>query len=153
MKILIGTDGSEFSHAAINKCCDLFANSDGVEFKVIAAMEATVPISTEPFAVSAEYYQRLINDVRGKARQDVDNATGLIRSHCPDSKIDIAGEVIEGPPAKVLIEAAKEWEADMIVVGAHGRGFWGRLLLGSVSSAVVHHAACSVLVVRHGDEK
>jgi nucleotide-binding universal stress UspA family protein len=53
-----------------------------------------------------------------------------------------------GMPEQILLETAKEWNADLIVVGSHGRGFWGRMLLGSVTDALVHHAPCSVLVVR-----
>jgi nucleotide-binding universal stress UspA family protein len=53
-----------------------------------------------------------------------------------------------GKPATEIIKAAKEWPADLIVIGSHGR--WGveRLLLGSVAEAVMRHAACPVLVVR-----
>ena len=58
-----------------------------------------------------------------------------------------------GRPAQVIVEAAERWGADVIVAGSHGHGFWGRLAIGSVSDAVLHHAPCSVLVVRSGTEE
>ena len=47
----------------------------------------------------------------------------------------------------------KVWKADLIVVGSHGYPTWERLLLGSVSQAVVSHAKCSVEVVRLPEQK
>jgi nucleotide-binding universal stress UspA family protein len=52
---------------------------------------------------------------------------------------------IEGNASSVLLEASKT--ADMLVVGTRGRGGFARLLLGSVSSAIVHHAVCPVVIV------
>jgi nucleotide-binding universal stress UspA family protein len=54
----------------------------------------------------------------------------------------------EGSPVHVLIEAATEFAADMIVVGSRGRGPAASALLGSVSAGLVDHAPCPVLVVR-----
>jgi nucleotide-binding universal stress UspA family protein len=53
-----------------------------------------------------------------------------------------------GKPALKIIDAAKNWPADLIVMGSHGRGKIQGLLLGSVSQEVLHHASCPVLVVR-----
>jgi nucleotide-binding universal stress UspA family protein len=53
-----------------------------------------------------------------------------------------------GNPAAKIIEGAKGWPADLIVIGSHGRGGVQRLLLGSVAESVVRHAPCPVLVVR-----
>ncbi|MGH7353641.1 MAG: universal stress protein, partial [Candidatus Rokuibacteriota bacterium] len=47
-----------------------------------------------------------------------------------------------------IVRAVVEWPADLIVVGARGLGALARLVLGSVSEHVVHHAPCAVLVVR-----
>jgi nucleotide-binding universal stress UspA family protein len=63
-------------------------------------------------------------------------------------KIDTVVEL--GRPAQGIIQTATDWPADLIVVGSHGYGFWGRLALGSVSAGVVNHAPCSVLVVKSG---
>lgn len=52
-----------------------------------------------------------------------------------------------GSPGRAICTLAKTWEADLIMVGSHGRKGIGELLLGSVSNYVMHHAPCSVLVV------
>lgn len=54
----------------------------------------------------------------------------------------------EGEPGESIVAAAEAERAELIVVGSHGRGGVGRLLMGSVSEYVVRHAACPVLVVR-----
>jgi nucleotide-binding universal stress UspA family protein len=56
------------------------------------------------------------------------------------------GMVEDGNPAHRLVEAAVNWDADLIVVGAHGHGGLGPIV-GSVARAVLYHAPCSVLVV------
>jgi nucleotide-binding universal stress UspA family protein len=53
-----------------------------------------------------------------------------------------------GKPASEIVRTAKEWPADMIVIGSHGRHGIQRALLGSVAEAVMRHAPCPVLVIR-----
>lgn len=53
-----------------------------------------------------------------------------------------------GKPAAEIVQTAKEWPADVIVIGSHGRAGIERALLGSVAEAVMRHAPCPVLVVR-----
>ena len=54
----------------------------------------------------------------------------------------------EGKPADQILAAAREWEADVIVIGTHGRSGVSRLVLGSTAESVVRHALCPVLVVK-----
>ncbi len=56
--------------------------------------------------------------------------------------------VWDGEPGESIVEAARAESADLVVVGSHGRGGVGRLLIGSVSDHVVRHAPCPVMVVR-----
>jgi nucleotide-binding universal stress UspA family protein len=60
----------------------------------------------------------------------------------------VSEQLIEGDPKSQILDVAKEWKADMIVVGSHGRTGLNRFLMGSVSQGVVNHAHCSVEVVR-----
>jgi nucleotide-binding universal stress UspA family protein len=53
-----------------------------------------------------------------------------------------------GEPGQEICLVAKDWGADLIVIGRHARGGLSELLLGSVSNHVIHHADCSVLVVK-----
>ena len=55
----------------------------------------------------------------------------------------------EGDPATEILEAAQVFGADLIVMGTHGRGPIGRVVLGSVASAVMRKSACPVLTVTH----
>jgi nucleotide-binding universal stress UspA family protein len=54
----------------------------------------------------------------------------------------------EGKPAREIVVVAKEWNADLVVIGTHGRSGLGRVLLGSTAEAVLRHAPCPVLAVR-----
>lgn len=58
--------------------------------------------------------------------------------------------VVHGDPGTVICRIAEDEAFDLIVVGSHGSGFIKRVLLGSVSHHVLHHAPCPVLVVREG---
>ncbi|HEX8911794.1 MAG TPA: universal stress protein, partial [Humisphaera sp.] len=57
--------------------------------------------------------------------------------------------VREGQPQAEIVDAAREWGADLIVVGAHARGRLARFLVGSTAEWVVRHAHCPVTVVAH----
>jgi nucleotide-binding universal stress UspA family protein len=147
MKILIATDGSDYSTAAVKECCRMIVRPGETEVLIVSAYENAYPMAAEPFAISAEYYQQMDNAVREQASSFIDEAIEQIRTAFPENAVTISTEVLRGSPAQQIVERAKEWNADLIVVGSHGRGFWGRML-GSVSNGVVHHAPCSVLVVR-----
>jgi nucleotide-binding universal stress UspA family protein len=59
----------------------------------------------------------------------------------------------EGEPASQIVDAARDWGADMIVMGCHARGRLGDLLQGSTTRAVVRDAPCPVLIVTHEPRK
>jgi nucleotide-binding universal stress UspA family protein len=60
----------------------------------------------------------------------------------------VASIILEGDPAKTLVEEATRWKADLLVVGSHGHGAARGRLLGSVSQTVALEAPCSVEIVR-----
>lgn len=147
MKVLLATEGSEFSKAAIEKTCSIFDNSPRPEIRVVAAAKPAM-VPAEPFALSADYINELDDDSMRQAENIAGSAETAIRMRLPSIGQGLTTQVTQGPPAQVIVDEAEKWGADLIVVGSHGYGFWQRALLGSVSDAVVHHAPCSVLVVR-----
>jgi nucleotide-binding universal stress UspA family protein len=146
MKILITTDGSDFSKAAIEKCCQMVVKPEATAIKIVSVYELTLPLDV--FPSPTEFSERLENSAREQAEAFAEQAALMIREYFPNSNIDLTTQISTGAPEQVLIETAKDWNADLVVVGSHGRGFWGRMLLGSTTDALVHHAPCSVLVVR-----
>ena len=149
MKILMATDGSDFSKAAIDALANIVAKPDATNIKIVSAVERPIPIAAEPMAISAEYYNEMEQFGREQARKFLTEAETQIRALFPNAAPDLTTEVILGSPPRVLVEEAEKWGADLIVVGSHGYGFWSRLMLGSVSNSVVHNATCSVLVIRN----
>ena len=149
MKILVATDGSDCSKAAIDALVNVVANPETTAFKIVSAVEFSTMLPSNGFiAVSAEYYNDMQGSLREQAKQSVEQAETEIRSLFPGGLLDVTAEVLDGSPSRVIVETAENWEADLIIIGSHGYGFWSRALLGSVSDSVVHHAPCSVLVVR-----
>ena len=146
MKILLAVDGSVYSDAAVEALARRPWPPES-EVKVITAAEMPVPVGMEPWAVSADYFEELDKSVRKAAQTVLDSALVKLRT-IEDKTLKISSEIIQGPPRQVIVDVAESWRADLIVMGSRGLGAWNRLLLGSVSSAVVHHAKCSVEIVR-----
>ncbi|MGE2714295.1 universal stress protein [Mycolicibacterium litorale] len=76
-------------------------------------------------------------------------AAAVAEQAAGDGHLHVVQEVLTGNPAGALVDLSKD--ADIVVVGSRGLGAWGRRLLGSVSSAVVHHAHCPVAVIHDED--
>lgn len=148
MKILIATDGSEFSRAAIEKACEAVIIPEN-EVKIVSVYEDYASAAAEPFTVSAEYVKEMNRLGHENSAQAATQAEETIRACFPDAEIAISTKVAKGAPARAIVEEAEDWGADMIVMGSHGYGFWGRAVLGSVSNSVINHAPCSVFIVRN----
>jgi nucleotide-binding universal stress UspA family protein len=149
MKILIATDGSEFSDAAVETVCRMFKNSADTDVKIVSAYEQPLmAVAAAPYAIPAGYNPVYEKEMQELASQAVAAAERKISGRFPDLKLNVTTRVLCGPPERAIIDEAESWGADLIVVGSHGYGFWERMFLGSVSNSVVHHAPCSVLIVR-----
>jgi nucleotide-binding universal stress UspA family protein len=146
MKILLAVDGSPYSDAAIEEVLRRPWPAQS-EVKVITAFETPLTVGIEPWAATPTYFDQLENAVRAAAKAIIDGALEKLKT-IKDTTLKISSEAIQGPPRQVIVEEAERWGADLIIMGSRGLGAWNRLLLGSVSSAVVHHAKCSVEIVR-----
>lgn len=149
MKILLAVDGSDYSDAAIEAVTKRPWPS-GSELKVITAVETPVLIGMEPWMSSPEYFEQIETSVRDAAKTFIESSLQKLNK-IEDKTLKISSEIILGPPRQAIVDEAERWHADLIIMGSRGLGAWNRLLLGSVSSAVVHHAKCSVEIVRKHD--
>jgi len=121
----------------------------GSVFKVVS-VEEPVGNQMDPASISpvypASFVERLTTDARDRASSAVAKAKDILGG--AGMALDSGDSTPFGEPRSVILETAKEWGADLIVVGSHGRRGLDHFLLGSVSEAVAIHASCSVRVVR-----
>lgn len=146
MRILIGVDGSPYSEAALQEVARR-TWPEGSEIRIVHAFEMPLAPTTEVWFLPAEYYEQMDTAVRAQAESIVTAALETLKANLI-SPLTIEGVAVMGSARGVLIDEARNWQADLIVVGSHGYPTWERLLLGSVSHAVVSHAPCCVEVVR-----
>jgi nucleotide-binding universal stress UspA family protein len=143
IRLLVANDGSAEAGKVVEEVCARSWPPE-TEVYVIAVNEVLVPVSVDPIAIGRgpedeihEARDRWLSVAVEKSAQRLEQA-GLT----------VSSFVEAGDPRKTLVEAARSWNADTIFVGARGLGRIERLLLGSVSSATVAGAHCTVEVVR-----
>jgi nucleotide-binding universal stress UspA family protein len=147
MKILLATDGSDCSKAAVNSVAER-PWPKGSEVKIISAIEIPYAPTTETWVLPDSYYSELDRVAREQAEAAVKYAAERIESG-KASGLEIITKIISGSAREAILDEAEKWGADLIVLGSHGYNGWQRFLLGSVSHAVATHAHCSVEIVRH----
>jgi nucleotide-binding universal stress UspA family protein len=146
MKILLATDGSDYSKAAVNSVAERSWPKDS-EVRIVSAMEIPYAPTTEAWVLPSGYNTELERVAREQAEAAVKDAVERIESG-KASGLEIITKIISGSAREVILDEAKRWDADLIVLGSHGYSGWHRFLLGSVSHAVATHAHCSVEIVR-----
>lgn len=125
-RVLLATDGSETSAAAARAVAGR-PWPEGSEFRVVSV--------EEPWTIKSS---------RLEPQEAVTSAEQVLAS----AGLKVTGAVFSGNAKEVILEESRKWDADLIVVGSHGRRGFKRFLLGSVSEAVAMNAHCSVVVVR-----
>jgi nucleotide-binding universal stress UspA family protein len=144
MKILLATDGSTYTEAATRSVISLLRTEDS-EVLVLQIVEPVVFSAPPQMAAgyapeTAARLQGLIED----ARESVSGTAEMLRT--AGFKAD--SRVVEAEIRTGILDAAKEWKADLVVLGSHGEKGLRKFFLGSVSESVARHAPCSVLIVR-----
>lgn len=152
MKVLLATDGTKHSELAVESLNN-FAFTKGDIIKIISVIDMAMPLSIDIYAGYLPNTAELEKIARENAENTLENTLKLTKQIIKDEEVFIESDILVGSPESRIVECAEEFEADLIIVGSHGYNKWERLLLGSVSDSVIHHAPCSVLVVRTPEEK
>ena len=128
-------------------------------FKVISVVE---PLPYQAYSglgpwegSGTEDYVKLVSKTmeaeQGTAHKVVENASKKIKEKFADA--EVSTQLFDGYAKDQILACAKDWPADLIIMGSHGRGGFMEFVLGSVSKATATHAPCSVLVVHSNPKK
>jgi nucleotide-binding universal stress UspA family protein len=140
--IVVATDGSPYSTAAASEAIGI-AKKNGGKLTVISVVPAELATPTDvDFAAT----QREL--LAEKEMQVAENNAKAVKEAAQKEGVAVQAFVMTGKPADAIIETAKENNADIIIVGSHGRTGVERLLMGSVAERVIVLASCAVLVAK-----
>jgi nucleotide-binding universal stress UspA family protein len=135
--IVVGYDGSAHADRALDRAIEL--SGEGARLVVVSAASLTT-LTRDPVLGTSSVDRIEAESARGS----LDKARARLTAR------GVEGTTVEAhsDPADALVQEARTHGADLIVVGTRGLNTAQRLLLGSVSTKVMHHAPCDVLVVR-----
>lgn len=147
--VLLATDGSDLATAAMARGVELLGRDHrfvglAVVSPAFVPAAAVSPMDSHPTVIDAALEEEIEQEDR------VESTAELARL---DEVLEIAAEhlVETGDPGPTICEVAARIGADVVVIGSHGHGWLQRVLIGSVSNHVLHHAPCPVLVMRLED--
>ena len=136
-KILVPTDGSEYTKAAARKAMEL-AKLSGGKITALYVMDQTIFTNVPMDTAVMNVYRTL--ETEGNSALD------FIKNLGEEYDVEVEIKLVEGIPVKIILEMSKEY--DIIVIGTLGRTGMSKLLMGSVSEKVVRASKCPVMVVR-----
>ncbi len=140
--IVVGTDGSQTATDAVRQAVAL-ARLTGAELHVITAYGASTAVLA--LAGSVGYAGEMVS--MPQQRQAAEGLLDQTLVGVDTDGVAVTAHARQGDAADVLIDAATELGADLIVVGNRGMTGARRFLLGSVPNRVAHHAECAVHIV------
>ena len=146
-RILVATDGSETSDLAVEQAARL-AKDQRAQLRIVHVVEQSrlAFAAAGPVAVDLE---GILEALRKAGQEALDRSRAQARRAGVDAETAIIGDdAVDDRVAVILAQEAKRWNADLIVLGTHGRRGIDHLLMGSVAEAVARIAPAHVLLVR-----
>ncbi len=143
-KILVPVDGSSTSDRGLNEAIKLAKNQGGT-VRLLHVVNAFI---LDYDYHSGAYCGDTFESLRSAGKALLTAAEALVRQHGLDPE-SVLLESIGGPASDLIIEQAKKWPADLIVMGTHGRRGLKRMAMGSDAESVVRESPVPVLLV-HG---
>lgn len=146
-KILVAVDGSEHADHALNYALDL-AEKYSASLELLTVLHyvyISYDIDSTGF-IRPPVVQEWIEAQRAQHEKVLSQALEKVKKRQPN--LNVSTKLVEGRPADKIVEAAKEENVDMIVMGSRGLGGVKQLFLGSVSDRVADEAPCPVLIVK-----
>ncbi len=137
-KILIATDGSEYTKKAVDYGIDI-ADNTGAKLYAIYVID-TRSYGSIPLSAPTEYAYSLL-------RQEGDAAIKYVAEKAEAAGLEVEGIIIEGHPAEEIIKYAENNSIDLIVMGTLGKSGLDRFLLGSVADKVIRNSKIPVFAV------
>lgn len=142
-KILVPVDGSKTAMVGLAEAVR-FAKEQGAAIRLVHVVNEFI---LDPAYSPQAYAPNVIDAIRASGREVLDRAVAVVREQ--DVACDsVLLESVGGPAAEFIVAQAKEWPADLIVMGTHGRRGLRRLAMGSDAEAVVRQAPVPLLLVR-----
>lgn len=150
-KILVAVDNSAIAEQVIEVAFALAKSVDGqlMLLHVLSQNAEDSPISFAPYASS--YSIDLIEKFKEDWKQYQKESLQKLEAWTQKAKdMNIKAELRQenGNPGPIICDIAKEWEAELIVIGRRGHSMASEIILGSVSSYVIHRSHCSVHIVQ-----
>ncbi len=143
MRALLAYDGSAGATEAVALAEAIPWPSDSV-LRVVSVIEPIITSTSGPWDRGAALAPELDAAITGYAHETLREVVERLAV----SGRSVEGLVLRGRAASAIIDAARDLRADLVIIGSRGHGTIASLLLGSVSSEVVDHAPCPVLVAR-----
>jgi len=144
--VLVAMDGSEDSFRAARFLQSLVLPRR-TKVRLLSVVEPLRYPTTAPGAVRGQLL-RMIKEVEAERRGELDKVLERAAAQLDDKLTRVTRSTPTGAPADEIMAAANDYDTDLVVVGARGRGGMARLLLGSVSEKVLRDARCPVLIVK-----
>jgi nucleotide-binding universal stress UspA family protein len=145
MKVLFATDGSECSRLAASSIAER-PWPTGTQIRILSAVE--VILSPKRALLELPFLASVIESARVEGIERSREALVAAKEILSSSPLNVTQHETEVDPRRAILDEAKDWCADLIILGTHGRHGFDRFQLGSVSETVAIHADCSVEVIR-----
>jgi len=144
-KILVPVDGSEHSVHALDYALDV-AEKYSANILLLSVFHAVYsfigvqpnfapPSALDILEAQKSYHEKVLTEALQRAKE-------------LKPELEVSTRLVEGRPAEIIIETAREGNFDLIVIGSRGLGGISQLLLGSVSDRVADSAPCPVLIIK-----